>query len=191
MNKFLKIQLIIVYFLIMYLPAVFSQYLPSFLFEFELIICNIYIIYILYKSNILTVQKAIKIILFALFLYILFFIDRLLVTIFLCGMDGVGFLQRSGIVDYHYMCSEFSGKENLYFNFISTLYYPIYIFLFIIPFAKHLDSSNKNKKEQDAQKGTKVITHSAGNEDDFKALEVGSYVGMKFPINIISVGEEL
>jgi len=35
---------------------------------------------------------------------------------------------------------------------------------------------------------TEVITHSAGNEDDFKALEVGSYVGMKFPINIISVG---
>jgi hypothetical protein len=66
--------------------------------------------------------------------------------IFLYGMDGIGFLQSSGIVEYNHSYGDFSSIEKLYYYFLSTLYYPIYIFLFIIPFVKHLDSSNKNKK---------------------------------------------
>lgn len=157
MSNISKWEIVIIFFLVIYLPAVFSRFFGSisFLYESILIICSIYIIFRIYRSNSLSMEIIFKVILFILFMYVIIAFDRLFMTIFLCGMDGVGFLQRSGIVEYHHSCADFSPAESLYFDFLSTLYYPIYIFLFIIPFAKHLDKSIKKNKDQQEQKESK------------------------------------
>jgi hypothetical protein len=70
------------------------------------------------------------------------------VGVFLCGLDGIGYLQRNGIVDYNYACYEFTFFENLLFHFVSSIYYPIYIFIFFKPFVNHLDKSIQKIKEE-------------------------------------------
>jgi hypothetical protein len=64
-------------------------------------------------------------------------------------MDGVGYLQRSGILKYSYSCVDFTFYENLLLTFLSSLYYPLYIFIFFKPFVNHLDKSIKKIKENE------------------------------------------
>jgi hypothetical protein len=82
----------------------------------------------------------------------LVFIDRLFVVLLMCGMDGVGYLQERGIVDYNYSCFKFTLYERFLLDFLSSLYYPIYVFIFIKPFVNHLDKSIREIREEQESK---------------------------------------
>lgn len=94
--------------------------------------------------NSLGMGIIIKIILFLIFLIFYFFIERILITILLFGIDNIGFLQSSGLIKKDYKITTFDLKI---WSFIFTLYYPIYIFIFLKPFVNHLDKSIKNKNK--------------------------------------------
>ncbi len=143
MNNSLKKNLIFVYFISLYI-FVLIGYIYFVIF---LILFNLYYFYILYKKNTLIFIIILKSILFGLFLFYFIIFDKLITGIFLCGMDGIGYLQRSGIVDYP--CFKFSSYEELLLNFFSSLYYPIYIFIFFKPFVNHLDKSIKKIRDKD------------------------------------------
>jgi hypothetical protein len=82
----------------------------------------------------------------------LVFIDRLFVVLLMCGMDGVGYLQERGIVGYNYSCFKFTLYERFLLDFLSSLYYPIYVFIFIKPFVNHLDKSIREIREEQESK---------------------------------------
>ncbi len=142
MNNKFKHQIIYLYFTFLYLYIYVG-------YKYFLIVSVFYILYIIvtlnkqYKVTLITI----KLFLFLIFLFFFVIFDRLVVGIFLCGMDGVGYLQRSGILEYDHNCSNFTFYEHLLFTFLSSLHYPIYIFIFFKPFVNHLEKSIKNIKE--------------------------------------------
>jgi len=154
MNNTYKLKFIFGYFFMLYFPIIFAPFLKLFSeviqnnFDLFFLFCTLYILFLTYKNKFLTIIIGIKIILFSLLLILLLFTDRLIIQISLCGMDGVGYLQRSGIVNYNYSCSEFTLYENFIIDFISSIYYPIYIFIFIKPFVNHLTKSMEGIKKK-------------------------------------------
>ncbi|MGE4457225.1 MAG: hypothetical protein AB7E13_09820 [Arcobacteraceae bacterium] len=151
-------RLILLYFLMMYIPVIFASLIyewPQILFYHSdsfFVICTLYIIYIFYKKGVLTIGLFFKILLFTILLMALVFIDRLFVVLSMCGIDGVGYLQRSGIVDYNYPCFKFTFYERFLLDFLSSLYYPIYVFVFIKPFVNHIDKSIREIREEQESK---------------------------------------
>ncbi|WP_428025393.1 hypothetical protein [Arcobacter sp.] len=142
MSNRLKKNIIFMYFISLYI-YVLAGYIYFVIF---LMLFNVYHLYYFYKNNKLSFIIILKSIFFGLFLFYFIIFDKLITGILLCGMDGVGYLQRSGIVDYNYPCFKFTFYEEVLLNFASSIYYPIYIFIFIKPFVNHLDKSIKKIK---------------------------------------------
>ena len=63
----------------------------------------------------------------------------------LCGMDGYGYLRRHGYIDCS--CADLLPGDHLFWDILSTLYYPIYIFIFIKPFVGYLKKSTQISKK--------------------------------------------
>ena len=155
MSKKLKTYVNIFYFVLIYFTAllgaiseynvIFKYFFLSFLLV--MLILYTYIIYHIYTKITNNIYVYIKIIIFTLFIGIYFFIEQFFFYIFLYGMDGVGFLQRNGLVNYNYSGYEFTWKETLFWHFLFLSYYPIYIFIFFKPFVNHLDKSIRKIKE--------------------------------------------
>ena len=97
------------------------------------------IIYIIMKKS-QSMIIFIKIIVFILILSIYFFIEHSLLKLFLYGIGG----DNGGIGIDH---KSISGYEVLFWNFVFSLHYPIYIFIFFKPFVNHLDKSIRKIKE--------------------------------------------
>lgn len=143
MSNIFKRNMILIYLTFSYVYVLIG-YLYFIIF---LTLFNVYYFYKLHKNNKIIFSLVLKSILFGIFIFYFIIFDRLVIGIFLCGMDGVGYLQRSGIIDYNYSCSSFTFYEYLLFNLVSSLYYPIYIFIFFKPFVNHLDKSIRKRKE--------------------------------------------
>jgi len=139
MSNRLKKNIIFVYFLLIYIYILFGYLVDYNYFLIIIAVSNIYIYIKL--CNGLYFHIILKILLFNFFMVGFVLFERISMTIFLCGMDGIGFLHRNGILNYNYACSGFTFYEDLLFNFLSSLYYPIYIYIFIKPFVNHLDKS--------------------------------------------------
>lgn len=149
MSKNLKIHFILFYFILVYLNTMIIsvvddlqpiKYIYSTFLLF--IFCYFtYISYNFYRQSILSFPFFIKILIFTLLLFIYISIEQFFIYIFLYGIDGVGFLQRSGMVNYNHSYLKFSWQEKLYWHFIFSLHYPIYIFIFFKPFVNYLERS--------------------------------------------------
>ena len=109
-------------------------------------ICFTYVIYIFKKYQVLYATIFIKIIIFTIFLIIYFFIESLIIhlTIFNIGDSG-GWIRNNIYENINY---QFKWYEVLYWNFIFSLHYPIYIFIFFKPFVNHLDKSIRKIKDK-------------------------------------------
>jgi len=107
-------------------------------------ICLVYPVYLLKKYNILYKTIVFKIIIFTLMLLVYFSIEQSLITIIMYDIGGSGGYIRNFI--YHNYSYQFKWYEILFWNFIFSLHYPIYIFIFIKPFINHLDKSIKKLK---------------------------------------------
>ena len=147
MNENLKNRIIVIYFLSYYLTGILID-IFSF---FPLLFGILYIFFEFYKNSMLN-YVLLKTIFFSVSIFIVFCFDRIIIMLTLCGMNGFGYLQRNGIVEHSYSCSDFTFNETMLLNFISTLYYPIYIFIFFKPFVNHLDKSIKKIKEKQNNK---------------------------------------
>ncbi len=140
MSELLKNKIIILLFLMIYFNIVFVPF-SGYYGSLSIILCFIYVLYELMHIKVLYISIFIKIIIFFIFLFFYFFIEQLIINIVLYGMDGVGYLQRNGFVDYNHSWTDFSWQEKLYWAFIASLHYPIYIYIFIKPFVNHLSKS--------------------------------------------------
>ena len=143
MNNILKKEIIFGYFLLAYIYVLFGHLTNYNYFLIVLFLYNIYLYVRLLKKIVFSI--ILKVVVFNLFMIYFIIFERILTIIFLCGMDGEGFLQRIGLINHS--CSNFSLYENILLNFISSLYYPIYIFIFFKPFVNHLDKSIRKIKE--------------------------------------------
>lgn len=79
---------------------------------------------------------------------LLFLIMYFWITIMVAYIVLYGFLDDGGIIRNIIGVNKyiFSWYEVLFWNFIFSLHYPIYIFIFIKPFVNHLDRSIKEYK---------------------------------------------
>lgn len=144
MSTFFKKSMIFIYLTSLYVYIMIG-YLYFLIF---FILFHICFFYIFYTKNALTFSIILKSIFFGVFIFYFTIFDSLIVGIFLCGMDGMGYLQRSGIVDFNYACYKFTLQETLLLDFVSSLHYPIYIFIFFKPFVNHLDESIRKIREK-------------------------------------------
>ena len=109
----------------------------------------ILILFILKKRYVLNISMFIKILFFTIFLKIYFFIESLVIQLYMYSIGGSGGYIRNNIYDD--IDHIFTVSEVLYWNFIFSLHYPIYIFIFIKPFVNHLDKSIKKiRKSKEA-----------------------------------------
>ena len=106
--------------------------------------CWVYIIFLFKKYNILYKIIVFKIIVFTFMLAIYFSIEQSLITIVMYNIGGSGGYIRNFI--YHDYSYQFKWYEILFWNFIFSLHYPVYIFIFIKPFINHIDKSIKKIK---------------------------------------------
>jgi len=162
MSKSLRIQLVTFFFISIYLfsllPIVQDNYNNNFniiaenFYYFIIFIYGVYIIYKLYEANNLYTSIVLKILIFSSFCFIYFIAEYMLIKFTLYSIGGTGGYIRDNI--YEQIDYIFSWYEVLFWNFIFSLYYPIYIFIFIRPFVNHLSKSIndiKNKVKGDRQ----------------------------------------
>ncbi len=151
MSKKAKIYIITLSFLSIYLYVVVGQSMNSGYFLFVYILINISVIVEFWTELKYDLEISLKILAFTFFMVNFVVFERTIVDNFLCGVDSYahGYLYKIGIVKDYYICSDFVFYDKLIKNFISSLYYPIYIFIFIKPFVNHLSNSiDKIKKKQ-------------------------------------------
>ncbi len=106
--------------------------------------CLIYILIMLVKANYISMFIFIKIIIFTLFLIVYFFIEQALFTLSMYSIGGTGGFTRNNI--YEQFDHMLQWYEVLFWNFIFSLHYPAYIFIFLKPFVNHLDKSIKSSR---------------------------------------------
>jgi len=89
-----------------------------------------------------------KILLITSFMTLYFWLEQSLFKLSLYSIGGSGGWLRNEIYnDVHYV---FQWYEVLFWNFIFSLHYPVYIYLFFKPFVNHLDKSiRKIQKEKE------------------------------------------
>jgi hypothetical protein len=115
--------------------------------QFFFLIFFICILHVFKKNNILYLSIAIRIVFFAIFLLLYFFIEVFLINSYLYSIgDSGGWLRHHIYYDIDYI---FQWYEVLFWNFIFSLHYPLYIFIFFKPFVNHLDKSIKKIKENE------------------------------------------
>ena len=109
----------------------------------------IYIIYFLFKKRLLYATIFIKIIIFTIVISFYFIIEQSIIKLFLYNIgDSGGYIRNNIFEDTFY---QFQWYEVLFWNFIFSLHYPIYIFIFFKPFVNHLDKSIRKIKEDKKQ----------------------------------------
>ncbi|ASM36866.1 hypothetical protein [Campylobacter sputorum] len=153
MNSNLKLILIIFLFFLMYhgsLLILTTHYIFS--IYFYLVYIFLYVIWSIFLyQNIKNIKvyifSILKIIFFSLFLILYAVVAQGFTGIILFGLDGPGYLERHNFHNY-----ELGHGNVLYWLFIFSLHYPIYIFIFIKPFVNHLDKSIKKFKEKELNK---------------------------------------
>ena len=152
MNKKLKIYFILFYFTLFYFIFMldemyrYSENIKLFLNIFILleIIVLVWLGYLLKKNKVLYLSIIIRIILFTSFLLFYFMIEQGILKIVIYGIgDSGGLIRHNFIKDSFH---QFKWSEILYWNFIFSLHYPIYIFIFFKPFVNHLDKSIRKIK---------------------------------------------
>lgn len=107
-------------------------------FCYLLIVYFLFFLYLLKRKQLLSFIVFKKIIIFTTFLTFYFFIEQASIKIILYGVGGGGNIRHFILEDTFHI---FTWQEVLYWNFIYSLYYPIYIFIFILPFVNHLSKS--------------------------------------------------
>ena len=152
MNDKLKYMIISGYFLVIYFGIIVVylgySYKVSLLFFclFNLVVFLKIFCIVNFKENPLKIVVIFfSILFFAIFMVIFVFVERLIVNAILCGMDGYGYLRRHGYIDCS--CADLSPSDHLFWDILSTLYYPLYLFAFIVPFVCYL-----KKKVQEPEK---------------------------------------
>ncbi len=145
MSKVLRINLIVFYFWFFYFISLsFNIKEIQSTIGLLSVLClyvthAIYIIYLLIKQKLLYISIAIKIIIFTILIVMYFMFDIAVLKIILYSFnDNPPRIYYDG--DLHVLNNWY---EILYWNFIYSLHYPIYIFIFIKPFVNHLDKSIK------------------------------------------------
>lgn len=140
MNDRLKYMIILGYFLVIYSGIImvylgYSYKISLLLFCLFNLIVFLKIFYIInFRDEPLKIVTVfLSILLFAIF------------NAILCGMDGYGYLRRHGYIDCS--CADLSPGDHLFWDILSTLYYPIYIFIFIKPFVGYLKKSTQISKK--------------------------------------------
>ena len=104
-------------------------------------------IFIFKKDNILYPSIFIKIIIFISLFLLYFIIEQTIIKLSLYSIgDSGGWLRHHIYNDIDYI---FQWYEVLFWNFIFSLHYPLYIFIFFKPFVNHLDKSIKKIKEHE------------------------------------------
>ena len=146
MNDKRIVSLILFVFLLIYVSSLILLE-RNYLFFTVVIIFSLTLMILVKLNREITIPIFLKIILFLIFLMIYFFIERIILNIYLFGIDNIGFLKHSGIIDKDHVMTMLDFKI---WSFIFTLYYPIYIFIFIKPFVNHLDKSIRKIKDKDA-----------------------------------------
>lgn len=166
MSKFFKNFLIIVPFSFFYFirlsdrGSINSDYRSfiGMLFLAYMVISLIYIFYIFIKNKIFYLPILAKITIVTILLLGYFLIENLLLTITIYSIgDSGGWVRNHIYEDINY---QFQWYEVLFWNFIFSLHYPIYIFIFFKPFVNHLDQSIQNIREQknkDKDKGDRLL----------------------------------
>lgn len=98
------------------------------------------------NNNFLKILKIfLSMLFFAVFMVYFLFFERFFMNVFLFGIDGYGFLGRNGYIDYRF--ADLPLSKRLFWDFWSSSYYPIYIFIFIKPFVNYIDKLIKPAKE--------------------------------------------
>ena len=149
MNKSLKVNLILCFiffesffYVVQLLHNVNISDLYPFKYIFFLFLLYfIYIICLLIKTRILYPSIIIKLLLFTIFITMYFIVEINFLKLYMYSIGGSGGYIRNNIYDD--IDHIFTVSEVLYWNFIFSLHYPIYIFIFIKPFVNHLDKSIK------------------------------------------------
>lgn len=119
------------------------------LFTFAVCITSVYIIFLFFKQKILYIRVIIKIIIFIILIIFYFIIEQNLIKLFIYSIGNSGGWIRDHM--YEDISHIFKWYEVLFWNFIFSLHYPIYIFIFFKPFVNHLDKSIgkiKNKENE-------------------------------------------
>lgn len=154
MSKFFKNFLIIVPFPFFYFIRLFDRvsinadynFFINILFLAYMVISLIYIFFIFIKNKIFYLPILAKITLVTILLLGYFFIENLLLTITIYSIgDSGGWVRNHIYEDINY---QFQWYEVLFWNFIFSLHYPIYIFIFFKPFVNHLDESIRKIREK-------------------------------------------
>ncbi len=147
MNKALRINLIIFYFWFFYaFSLMFKMDInnhDAYFMVYLWLLHALYIIYLLIKQRLLYISITIKIIIFTILIVMYFMFDIAVLKTILYGFSSVARVYYDG--DMHVLNHWY---EILYWNFIYSLHYPIYIFIFIKPFVNHLDKSIKKLKQK-------------------------------------------
>ncbi len=147
MSKALRINLIVFYFWFFYYFSL--TYMMVIGWSYELIVFSLwllqalYIIYLFIKQKLFYISITIKIIIFTILIVMYFMFDIAVLKTILYGFSSVARVYYDG--DMHVLNHWY---EILYWNFIYSLHYPIYIFIFIKPFVNHLDKSIKKLKQK-------------------------------------------
>lgn len=157
MNTKLKNEIIFFIYIIIYLHFYFVGFTAGIkdnimdgyenIIYYIIVSLYMYVLYLLYKYKFLYSSILIKLVIFTIFFIIYFFIEQLIIhlTIFNIGDSG-GWIRNNIYEDIDY---QFQWYEVLFWNFIFSLYYPLYIFIFIKPFVNHLDKSIRKIKKND------------------------------------------
>jgi hypothetical protein len=115
----------------------------SFILFFYFFIFLFFYFFIYIKSYFLFIQVIIFVVLFACY----FIIEQTILKVFMYSIGGSGGWIRIHI--YEDILYQFQWYEVLFWNFIFSLHYPLYIFIFFKPFVNHIDKSIRKIKERD------------------------------------------
>lgn len=156
MSNIIKKGLIFSYFFIFYSFTLFSfAYLNgenngeinTLLLEVFLFISSVFYIYILIKiRNFLFISIIIKLIIFSLIILMYFIIEQGIIKLLMYGLPDT-----SNIIDQHFYKGfprNTTWYQVIFWNFLFSLHYPIYLFIFFKPFVNHLDKSIKRIQEE-------------------------------------------
>ena len=146
--RFIHRGVIITLFLLIYLHLHYAGFVLGMGSEFceNCHIYYVFLILLIWMSFIVLKQTVssfivVKIILFTTFILVYFYIEQLLITLTMYSIGGSGGWIRHHV--YEQIDYVFKWYEVLFWNFIFSLHYPVYIFIFFKPFVNHLDKSIK------------------------------------------------
>jgi len=152
MIRALKISIISYYFILFYLFNLYDGVANLEIWFITLGIEFIYLLVIIYfiiKNKLLYPSIFMKIIIFTVFLFLYFMIEQSIIKIELYGVGGGVWIRYHIYEQFDYALQWY---EVLFWNFVFSLHYPVYIFIFFKPFVNHLDKSIKKIKAKKLEK---------------------------------------